>query len=92
MSLTRGLTEITIPSPLGGIREKPQLPTNSCLNEVIAACQYPCIARVQRPSLSEPGTVTALKRCLHNSKVVCRRKGQTEVGDSIRKERSSGMS
>ena len=57
----RELAEITISSPLGGIREKPQLPTNSCLNEVITACQYLCMAGVQRPSLSEPKTVTALK-------------------------------
>ena len=55
---------ITIPSPSGGMREKPRLPTNSCSNEVIMAYQYPCIAGVQRPSLSEPGIVTALKCCL----------------------------
>ena len=88
----RGLGETTMLSPSGGMREKPRLPANSCSNEVITACQYPCIAGVQRPSLSELGTMTALKRCLQKSKAVCHRKGLTEVGDSIRKERSSGMS
>ena len=33
-------------SPSRGIREKPRLPTNSCSNEVIIACQYPCMPRV----------------------------------------------
>jgi len=88
----QGLAEITILSPLRGIREKPRLPTNSCSNEVITACQHPCMAGEQRPSLSELGMVTVLKRCLQNSKAVSCRKGQAEVGDSIRKERSSGMS
>ena len=88
----RGLAEITILSPSGGIREKLRLPTNSCSNEVITACQYPCMARVQRPSLSEPGTITAIKRWLQNSKAVGHKKGRTEVGDSIRKEMASRMS
>ena len=88
----RGLGETTILSPSGGMREKPRLPTNSCSNEVITACQYLCIAKVQRPSLYESGTVTTLKRCLQKSKAVCHRKGLTEVGDSMRKEKSSGMS
>ena len=48
-------------------------------------------SRSAKASLSEPGTVTALKRRLQKSKAVCRRKGLTEVG-SMRKERSSGMS
>ena len=49
-------------------------------------------SRSAKASLSEPGTVTALKRRLQKSKAVCRRKCLTEVGDSMRKERSSGMS
>ena len=79
-------------SPSRGIREKLRLPTNSCSNEVIIACQYPCMARVQRPSLNEPGTVTVVKRWLQNSKAMGHRKGWTEVGDSIRKEMASRMS
>ena len=79
-------------SPSGGIREKLRLPTNSCSNEVITACQYLCMARVQRPSLSEPGTITAIKRWLQNSKAMGHKKGRTEVGDSIRKEMASRMS
>ena len=81
-----GLSMVVSPNP------RLLLPSNSYSNKVITACQYPCIAGVQRPSLSEPGTVTALKRCLQKSKAVCLRKGLTEVGDSMRKERSSGMS
>ena len=88
----RGLAEMTISSPSGEIREKPRLPTNFCSNEVITACQYPCMAGVQRPSLSEPGMVIALKCYLQNSKAVCHRKGRIEVEDSMRKEKSSGMS
>ena len=88
----RGLGEIIALSPSGGTREKPWLPTNSFSNEVITACQYPCIARVQRPSFSELETVTAVKCWLQNSKAVGCRKGRIEVGDSIRKERSSRMS
>ena len=49
------------------------------------------MAGVQRPSPNELETVTAVKRWLQNSKLVGRRKGRTEVGDSIRKERSIGF-
>ena len=84
----RGLAKITMLSPSGGIREKPWLPTNSCSNEVITACQYPCMAGVQKPSHSEPRAVIALKHYLQNSKAMCCRKGWTKVKDSIRKERN----
>ena len=83
---------MTALSPLGGIREKPWLPINSCSNEVITACQYPCIARIQMPSLCEPWIVIAIKCLLQNSKAACRRNGRMEVGDSIREERSLGIS
>ena len=85
------LAEMVVWRPLGGIRENPQLPNNSCLNEIITACQYSCIAVVQIPSLCEPGTVTVVK-CLHqNSKALCCRNGRTEVGESMIVEKSSGI-
>ena len=83
------MAEINALSLLGEIRENPWLPNNSFSNEVITTCQYPCMAGVQIPSLYELGIVTAVKRFLQNSKAMCRRNGQTEVGDSIREERSS---
>ena len=88
----RGLAEMTVLSPSRGIREKPRLPINSCSNEVIIACQYPCIARVQMPSLSEPGIVTVVKRLLQISKAACRRNGRMEMRGSMREERSLGIS
>ena len=48
---SRGLAEMTALSSLGGIKEKPRLPTNSCSNEVITAYQYPCMVGVQMPYL-----------------------------------------
>ena len=72
---------MTALSPPGGIREKPQLPFNSCSNEVIIACQYPCIVGVQMPFLRKtnffldgptlhqvPGT-TLTQQVLQNSTV-----------------------
>jgi len=63
------------------MRENPWLPNNSYLNEVITACQYPCIAAVQRPYLCEPEMVTTMKFLLQNSKALGRRNGQTKVVD-----------
>ena len=57
-----GLAEITALRLSGGMRENPQLPNNSCLNEVIMAYQYLCIVAVQITSFYEPIIVTAIKR------------------------------
>ena len=42
----RGLAEMTTLSLLGGIREKLRLPISYFANEVITACQYPCMGGV----------------------------------------------
>ena len=62
-SNNRGLAEIIARRPSGGIRENLWPSNNSYPKEVITACQYPCIANVQRPSLCEPVIVTTMKCC-----------------------------
>ena len=69
--------------PSGGMRENTRLPNNSYTNEIITACQYPCMAVVQIPSLCDLGIVTAVKCLLQNLKALCCRNGQTKVRDSI---------
>ena len=48
------------------------------------------MATVQRPSLYEPGIMTAMKHLLQNSKALGYRNGRTEVADSRMAEKSSG--
>ena len=67
-SNNRGLAEIIARRPSGRIRENLWPFNNSCLKEVIMACQYPCIANVQRPSLCELVIVTTMKCCSKTQK------------------------
>ena len=71
----RGLAKMIAWRPTGGMRENPWLPNNSYSNEVITACQYPCMVAVQMPSLYDPEMVTAVKCLLQNSKRLCRKNG-----------------
>ena len=74
------------------MKETARLRNNSFLNEIITACQYLCIAAVQRPFLCEPGMVTIVKCLLQNLKELGRKNVRTEVVDSKIMEKSLGMS